>query len=135
MAEIIINKKKYKLPKEVVEYIHELEYYHNYVTGRRVIEIHSGMTGSILYMAKDYFSIPKEVFPADDKYFNSLGDLVVENHKRLQWFIIRREDKPDRVYAFPFVFLRMMPPLDSIEDIEEDFIGEMASDNETNLID
>ena len=62
MEEIIINKKKYKLPKEVVEYIQDLEYYHNYVVGRRVIEIHSGMTGHILFMFNDYDSIPKE-FP------------------------------------------------------------------------
>jgi hypothetical protein len=135
MIEIKINKKKYKLPKEVVDYIHELEYYHNYIIGRRVIEVHSGMTGNILLMCKDYFSIPKEIFPADDKYFESLGGLVLENHKRLQWFIIRREDKPDRMYAFPFVFLRMMPPLENTDDIEENFEGEMASDNENNLID
>lgn len=127
MKEIEIDNKKYKLPNKVVEYILDLEYYHNYVIGRRVIEIHSGMTGTILLMCNDYYSIPKEIFPANDKYFESLNGWVTENHKRLQWFIIKREDE-DKVYAFPFVFLRMMPPLDSSIEIEEDEIGESTSD-------
>lgn len=129
-----INKKFYKLPKEVVSYIEELEYYHNYETGRRVIEVHTGMIGEIVLMFKDYYSIPKDIFPADDKYFKSLGNLVSEAHKKLQWFIITNENKPDRAYAFPFVFLRMMPPLDGTEELDEDFEGEMASDNENNSI-
>lgn len=129
MVEIVINKKKYKLPKEVVEYIQELEYYHNYVIGRRVIEVHSGMIGSIVLMCKDYDSIPKEIFPADDKYFESLGDFVSESHKKVQWFIIKREGV-DRIYAFPFVFLKMMPPSDNSDDFDDDdFEGEMISDN------
>jgi hypothetical protein len=128
MIEIEINNKKYNLPKEVVEYIYELEYYHNYVIGRRVIEIHSGMTGYILFMFNDYYSIPKEIFPANDDYFEILGDLVVESHKKLQWFIIKSE-VVDKIYAFPFVFLRMMPPLEDSEEIEEDDSGEMISDN------
>jgi hypothetical protein len=128
MIEIEINKKKYKLPKKVVEYIQDLEYYHNYMVGRRVIEIHSGMTGHILFMFNDYDSIPKEIFPANDDYFEILGDLVVESHKKLQWFIIKSEVM-DKIYAFPFVFLRMMPPLEDSEEIEEDDSGEMISDN------
>jgi hypothetical protein len=128
MIEIEINNKKYNLPKEVVEYIQDLEYYHNYVIGRRVIEIHSGMTGYILFMFNDYYSIPKEIFPANDAYFEILGDLVVESHKKLQWFIIKSE-VADKIYAFPFVFLRMMPPLEDSEEIEEDGSGEMISDN------
>jgi hypothetical protein len=128
MIEIEIDNKKYKLPKKVVEYIQDLEYYHNYVVGRRVIEIHSGITGHILLMFNDYYSIPKEIFPANHDYFEILGDLVVESHKKLQWFIIKSE-VVDKIYAFPFVFLRMMPPLDNSEEIEEDDNGEMISDN------
>jgi len=125
MIEIEINNKKYNLPKEVVEYIQDLEYYHNYVIGRRVIEVHSGITGHILFMFNDYDSIPK---PANDDYFEILGDLVVESHKKLQWFIIKSE-VVDKIYAFPFVFLRMMPPLEDSEEIKEDDSGEMISDN------
>lgn len=126
--EKIINKKKYNLPKEVVAYIEELEYYHNFETNKRVIEIHYGITGKILYMFKDFSSIPKEIFPANDEYFDSLGDIIQENHKRLQWFIIQK-DNSENIYAFPFVFLRIMPPLGLFEDIEEDEIGESTSDN------
>ena len=126
--EKFINKKKYNLPKEVVAYIEDLEYYHNYEINKRVIEIHYGLTGHILFMFKDFFSIPKEIFPANDEYFDSLGEIVQENHKKLQWFIIKK-DNSDNLYAFPFVFLRIMPPLGTFEDTDEDVSGEMISDN------
>ena len=45
-----IKGKFYDLSPELVEYIEELEYYHNYSIGKKVIEIHSGITGDIILM-------------------------------------------------------------------------------------
>jgi hypothetical protein len=124
-----INGKKYNLSKELVEYIDELEYYHNYSIGKRVIEIHSGITGVILLMFKSFFDVPKDILPNPDEYFKKISNYAQEGHKRIQWIAVK-QDNEDAVYIFPFVFLKILEPNDINFD---DFDGE-AAPNEQNFL-
>lgn len=121
-----INNKTYDLNEEVVEYIDELEYYHNFTPGKRVIEIHYGFTGNIIGIYKDYASIPNDLIPEKEKFFNEIK-VVNEGHKEIQWIFVKCE-KFEKVYAYPFVFWRIMPALEINDDSDEDFDGEIASD-------
>lgn len=117
-----INGKKYDLPTELVEYIEELEYYHSYSIGKRVIEIHSGITGNILLMFKDFYDIPKDILPNPNEYVEKLKHLIQEGHKRIQWIAVK-QDNEDAVFIFPFPFWKILEP----NDIDfDDFDGEVA---------
>lgn len=117
-----INGKKYDLPKELVEYIDELEYYHNYSIGKRVIEIHSGITGNILLMFKSFFDIPEDILPNPDEYFEKIANYTQEGHKRIQWIAVK-QDNEESVFIFPFVFWKILEPNEIDFDV---FDGEMA---------
>lgn len=117
-----INGKKYDLPVELVDYIEELEYYHSYSIGKRVIEIHSGITGNILLMFKDFYDIPKDILPNPNEYIEKIKHLIQEGHKRIQWIAVR-QDNEDAVFIFPFPFWKILEP----NDIDfDDFDGEAA---------
>lgn len=117
-----INGKKYDLPTELVEYIEELEYYHSYSIGKRVIEIHSGITGNILLMFKDFYDIPKDILPNPNEYIEKIKHLIQEGHKRIQWIAVK-QDNEDAVFIFPFPFWKILEP----NDIDfDDFDGEAA---------
>ena len=117
-----INGKKYDLPVELVEYIEELEYYHSYSIGKKVIEIHSGITGNILLMFKDFYNIPKDILPNPNEYIEKIKHLIQEGHKKIQWIAVR-QDNEDAVFIFPFPFWKILEP----NDIDfEDFNGEAA---------
>lgn len=117
-----INGKKYDLPIELVDYIEELEYYHSYSIGKRVIEIHSGITGNILLMFKDFYDIPKDILPNPNEYIEKIKHLIQEGHKRIQWIAVR-QDNEDAVFIFPFPFWKILEP----NDIDfDDFDGEAA---------
>lgn len=117
-----IKGKKYDLPKELVEYIDELEYYHNYSIGKRVIEIHSGITGNILLMFKSFFDIPEDILPNPDEYFEKIANYTQEGHKRIQWIAVK-QDNEESVFIFPFVFWKILEPNEIDFDV---FDGEMA---------
>jgi hypothetical protein len=117
-----INGKKYDLPVELVDYIEELEYYHSYSIGKRVIEIHSGITGNILLMFKDFYDIPKDILPNPNEYIEKIKHLIQEGHKRIQWIAVK-QDNEDAVFIFPFPFWKILEP----NDIDfDDFDGEAA---------
>lgn len=125
--EKVINGKKYNLKKELVEYIEELEYFHNYSLNKRVIEIHFGSIGHIIGMFKDYFSIPDEIIPDKDEFFEILKPYVLEGHKQIQWFVVKDENQ-EKIYIFPYVFWRIMPPKENNDDSDEDIEAEAVSD-------
>lgn len=117
-----INGKKYDLPVELVDYIEELEYYHSYSIGKRVIEIHSGITGNILLMFKDFYDIPKDILPNPNEYIEKIKHLIQEGHKRIQWIAVK-QDNEDAVFIFPFPFWKILER----NDIDfDDFDGEAA---------
>jgi hypothetical protein len=116
----IINNKVYDLAQELVEYIEELEYYHSYTLGKRVVDIHFGIIGTIQFMFKTYESIPDAILPDKDAFYQSLGKIVTPNHKNVEWFLVKSESR-DEIHLFPYAFWKIMPPKDSIskEDSED----------------
>jgi hypothetical protein len=123
-----IYDKEYNLPKEVVDYIDELEYYHYFLQNKRVIEIHYGIVGHIIGLYPNYEAIPKELIDDKDKFFKTLGAIVNESHKLIQWLFVQDEKTP-KVYAYPFVFWRIMPASEDIIESDEEIDGEIASDS------
>jgi hypothetical protein len=123
-----IKGKFYDLSPELVEYIEELEYYHNYSIGKKVIEIHSGITGDIILMFKNFYDIPKDVLPNPNEYIDKIKHLIQEGHKKIQWIAVKQDDE-DAVFIFPFPFWRILEP-NGIDlrgsDDSEDFDGEIA---------
>jgi hypothetical protein len=123
-----IKGKLYDLSPELVEYIEELEYYHNYSIGKRVIEIHSGITGDILLMFKNFYEIPKDILPNPNEYIDKIKHLIQEGHKKIQWIAVK-QDNEDAVFIFPFPFWKILEPNDidlGGSDDSEDFNGEIA---------
>lgn len=117
-----IKGKLYDLSPELVDYIEELEYYHNYSIGKKVIEIHSGITGDIMLMFKNFYEIPKDILPNPDEYFKKISQYAQEAHKKIQWIAVK-QDNEEAVFIFPFPFWKILEP----NDIDfDDFDGEAA---------
>ena len=115
----LINGKQYDFPQEVVEYIDELEYYHNFTLGKRVIEIHYGLTGNIRAMFNNFYEIPDDILPEKNEFFKSLKVTISEGHKALKWFVVE-DERNHNFYCYPFSFWRIMPPLEDNEVSDED---------------